>query len=511
MGTSSTYLIDTRRSEQPSSNYFGPSSTFSFLSLVRNIISRTGSPLLSKEFSHELSNRSKVDSLRPKEATGHLQNIISNYSTIAFHVPPRREADILIANYWTWVHTIYPVLHRPTFDSRYQALWQGSTSSQVTLDDVLFHCRLNVVFALGANFRSEIDPSDRRSMSELFFSRSEHLLKMELLDFANLEMVQGLVLIAQYLQSTDKPNYCWSIAGLAIRMAQAIGLHLEPPDGVIAGRKIDQIDSEVRKRVWTSCILLDRVLAMTYGRPLMMPPHVTKQTLHLPSPIDDEYLTRYPKAPGKQPENSPSLMACYSNTLVLQEILGEILASFYQGDQMVSSSQSGPKSHPEVSNSTLVSRLKAGDFQDLFRLEGKLSSWYDGLPAFLKVSQEDSSVNDVVQSSAILVPPKVIFARQANALRTRWLHVRLFLFRPALLAVLDQDQRSFASTPNLHGGPGASLLRQKMLNTLADLCIQAAEDSVNLIHENSSSEMSALAAWWYNVFCGYTLYRGSSP
>lgn len=158
---------------------------------------------------------------------------------------------------------------------------------------------------------------------------------------------------------------------------------------------------------------------MTYGRPLMMPPHMTKRTLHLPSPIDDEYLTTYPKAPGKQPENVPSLMACYSNTLVLQEILGEILASFYQGDHIPPPPQSGPKAHPEVSNSTLVTRLRAGDFQDLFRLEGMLSSWYDGLPPFLKVPQEGAIANDALQSSTILVPPGIIFARQANALRTR--------------------------------------------------------------------------------------------
>lgn len=158
---------------------------------------------------------------------------------------------------------------------------------------------------------------------------------------------------------------------------------------------------------------------MIYGRPLMMPPQLTRQTLHLPAPIDDEYLSRYPNPPGKQPEAVPSLMACYSQTLVLQEILGEILASFYQGDHMAFSSQPGPRYHAEVSNSTLVSRLKAGDFQDLFRLEGMLSSWYDGLPPYLKVYQEAWNVNNVLQTSANLVPPSVIFARQANALRTR--------------------------------------------------------------------------------------------
>jgi hypothetical protein len=256
MGTSSAYLIYAGRPEQPGSNYFGPSSTFSFLSLVRHIISRTGSPLASKEVSHELSD--KADGQPSKEAPRRFHNIVSKYDTTAFHIPPRREADTLIAHYWIWVHTIYPVLHRPSFDARYQALWQVSNPSQTTLDDVLFHCRLNVMFALGANFRSEMEPPDRRSISESFFSRSEHLLKMELLDFANLEMVQSLVLMAQYLQSTDKPNYCWSIVGLAIRLAQAIGLHLDSPEGVAAGRKIDQINAEVRKRVWASCILLDR-------------------------------------------------------------------------------------------------------------------------------------------------------------------------------------------------------------------------------------------------------------
>lgn len=160
---------------------------------------------------------------------------------------------------------------------------------------------------------------------------------------------------------------------------------------------------------------------MTYGRPLMMHPQFSRQSLHIPAPIDDEYLTRYPKPPGKQPDDVPSLMACYSQTLVLQEILGEILASFYQGDHTAPSSQSGPtpKYHAEVSNSTLVSRLKAGDFQDLFRLEGMLSSWYDGLPPYLKVYQEGLNVTNVLQQSANLVPPSIIFARQANALRTR--------------------------------------------------------------------------------------------
>lgn len=167
--------------------------------------------------------------------------------------------------------------------------------------------------------------------------------------------------------------------------------------------------------------MLSRVLATIYGRPLMMLSHVSQLSLHLPSPIDDEYLTRYPETPGKQPDGIPSLMASYSHTLVLQEILGEILSSFYQRDHETFSSPLGPRKSTEVSNSTLVDRLKSGDFQDLFRLEGMLTSWYDGLPTFLKTHQEIPNASNVsaLQNSSTLVPPSIIFARQANALRTR--------------------------------------------------------------------------------------------
>ena len=260
MGSSSTYLIYPERPEQSGANFFGPSSTVSFLSLVRHIVSGSGSPLATATSGKdEALPKSSED--RSKQVESHLlQDMASKYGTTAFHIPPRREADTLIANYWTWVHTIYPVLHRPSFNNRYQKLWQwqSPSSGRTNLDDVLFHCRLNAVFALGAHFQSDVEPADRKKISESFFLRAQHLLTMDLLAYANLEMVQSLVLMAQYLQSTDKPNYCWSIAGLAIRLAQAIGLHLESSQSEAAGHRLDQVDIEVKRRAWTNCILLDR-------------------------------------------------------------------------------------------------------------------------------------------------------------------------------------------------------------------------------------------------------------
>ncbi|KIW99851.1 uncharacterized protein Z518_10779 [Rhinocladiella mackenziei CBS 650.93] len=509
MGTSSSYIMRPDGPDHDTADYFGPSSTSSFLGLVRLVISKSSDPLRTGQ-SQGAPNKLAGPS-RTSDST--LRDIGWKYSSTAFHVPPRREAEALLANYWTRVYTLYPILHRPTFTRRYHALWQESQPFQTTLDDVLFHCMLNAIFALGAHFQPELEPAARTAKSESFFHQCQHLLTLDLLAHGNLEMVQALLLMAQYLQSTDKPNYCWSLAGLAMRMAQAIGLHLQSTESTAAnGQKWDQVELEVRRRVWGMCILLDRVLSMTYGRPLMMHPPMTRQSLVYPSMVDDEFLTRPPEAPGRQPEGIPSVIASYSYTLRLQEILGEILSAFYSGDQSSGSGAAGGenKSMKENSHSSLVNRLKAGDFQDLFRLDASLSKWHNSLPRYLKTDQGDirgdpecmyAFSNASPPSNDGIMPLSVIFSRQANALWTRWLHLRIFLFRPALLIVLDRDQDSFAFGPDGETSSDHSVLHQRMLRNLADLCVSAAEDLLDVIYSGRESEQSSLPAWWFNVFC----------
>jgi hypothetical protein len=185
----------------------------------------------------------------------------AKYHATAFHIPHRREADAWIGNYWIGVYSLYPVLHRPSFEEKYYQLWGPSlsSSSSSSLEDVSFQSSLNVIFALGAQFQAEIDPADRFSKWKSFFALTQQLFTLDLLAQPKLEIVQCLLLMTLYLQSREKSNYCWSLCGLATRTAQAIGLHIPPVDGVrTAGTKLDQVDLEVRRSVWGGCILMDR-------------------------------------------------------------------------------------------------------------------------------------------------------------------------------------------------------------------------------------------------------------
>jgi hypothetical protein len=75
-----------------------------------------------------------------------------------------------------------------------------------------------------------------------------------------------LLLMGQYLQSTQKSAQTWKMHGLAVRAAFQIGLHSSD-----LARDFSPIDREVRKRTWFGCIMLDRTLSMTFGRPASIP------------------------------------------------------------------------------------------------------------------------------------------------------------------------------------------------------------------------------------------------
>jgi hypothetical protein len=181
-----------------------------------------------------------------------------------FSLPSRRDADQLLNHFWNNVHLFYPWIHSPSFLKAYDRLW---TRDGVYLDardvlrvglggrgcsEVLFHTALNAIFALGCEVANSQKPEGEQAAIE-FMDRVDDLFQISLLDEDDLSVVQTLLLIAIYLQSTQNPMKCWGVAGLAIRMAQGIGLHLNHTYA-----RYTFVEAELRRRVWHGCLLLDR-------------------------------------------------------------------------------------------------------------------------------------------------------------------------------------------------------------------------------------------------------------
>ncbi|CAK7220258.1 hypothetical protein SCUCBS95973_004098 [Sporothrix curviconia] len=198
-------------------------------------------------------------------------------SGLGYTVPTRPEADQLVDGYRTWVHSLYPYVHMPSFLARYRAVWESTTSAKGRqtdrpstpastnyyegMSEKLFHCMLNLVFAMGALFSPSVAFQDRSSVSGTFFARGKALVDLDELACGSPALVQVLLLMGQYLQSTDAASSCWNIVGLTIHVCQGIGLHQEPEccrGDVCTGGHHSQLEREMRRRTWMCSVILDR-------------------------------------------------------------------------------------------------------------------------------------------------------------------------------------------------------------------------------------------------------------
>lgn len=412
---------------QRSSEYFGPSSTFSLLDEAHGAINQK----LYGQKPRAMSN----GQTHSQNAPARDKASMPEYAPFGlFSVPPRAEADALIDSYCSWVHSLYPFIHLPSFHRRYLRLWDSSLvpRNNVTdassrpnngyyddMGDKLFHCLINVVFALGALFSPKIIPQERHSVSKSFFDRCKKILDFDLLACGSPALVQTLLLMGQYLQSTDAPSTCWNIIGLAIRIAQGVGLHFEPKccRGESCPNGHDQLEREMRRRTWTGAVMFDRVLSLTYGRPLMVHPVKSKARFVLPSPIDDEFLSRDPENSGHQGPGSFSLIECYVQAVKLQDILGQVLASFY--NRATDDSDDVEQNDQESSDTaSRTNKIDDSDLQVLLNVDELLSAWHENLPSRLKSELYDFEVDQNSPSSPDSMRDRLL-KRQARVLKAR--------------------------------------------------------------------------------------------
>lgn len=267
------------RRESQGPDFFGPSSTLSFLCQARRAMSRSEvSPNCDRQKNAMLDFfQDEAISVGEKSRSPSFEASKNRFS-LAGHrliIPPRNQADALLESYWIKFHSLYPFLHRQSFTKKYLTLWTPSFtyhSAQIPqsqrdrgfydgLDDILFHCLLNLVFALGSQFDTIGEGGDRSELGSAFFGRAKALIDFDMLAQGNIYLVQILILMGQYLQSTDMTSACWNIVGLAIRVAQGIGLHHEPEycdQGCCSKGNLNQVETEMRRRAWTGCMILDR-------------------------------------------------------------------------------------------------------------------------------------------------------------------------------------------------------------------------------------------------------------
>lgn len=197
-----------------SAGYFGDSSIYAFISIVRPTNgSSAGSPTTAATLKHchvTSSPSSCVQQLdRARHGTADVNDCLA--------LPQRYLADRLVDAYFLYVHSLLPFIHEPTFRAKYERTWRSGPDG-IGNHHLSWLGVLNLIFAYGCEF-VDLPPDRARTSALRFFSRAKTILFSEVFRSGSLETVQTLLLMSHYLQSTNELNKCWSVVGLCIRMA----------------------------------------------------------------------------------------------------------------------------------------------------------------------------------------------------------------------------------------------------------------------------------------------------
>lgn len=384
--------------ERPTQGFFGSSSAASFMHQIKMAVDRrvTSPHRRTSDTILGVSHAPGLMSTRPEKPS----------SIQSYVLPPRKTADSLMGVYWSFVFPLYPLVDGIRLRAEYEKVWTGEP---LETDESMLMCTINVIFALACQLADFILPEEREASADAFFSRAKDLLQFNLWDTGSAALIQCLLLMAQYLQSTDSAHQCWIVTGLAIRNAQSLGLHL--PQTI--ARLPSPQEQQLARKIWHGCVLMDRydvphssdllcltssrVISMTFGRPAMIS-KASCESVPLPATVDEEYIPTASGIEATQPADQPSVMAFYAKSLELYEIMNDILLSLYK---------TVPEESPEDMYDLYFNKETNQGERTIFELDRALSKWSQSLPSHLRGNSLAGSTD-------------VVFYHQSVVLRARY-------------------------------------------------------------------------------------------
>ncbi|KFY77984.1 hypothetical protein V499_02754 [Pseudogymnoascus sp. VKM F-103] len=241
-------------------HFFGATSEMVFLDNVREYVQQLG---------YELPSSRALWS--PSLETIRQDAVQSNLSAeLRSQLPPQPLGAKLLEVYRNSVQAHTPMLYWPSILIKFQRIYTGSPVHYEHDQIVADFSILMMVWAVGAQMSdlAEVRHNSGRQMKNgwEFFeaARKYHgrgLIKARYtLDDAIISLLMSV-----YLMGASLPSPCWVITGITSRIIQDLGLHKRP-----SPHQLFNVEIESRNRLFWGAYIVDRVVALTCGRPVSL-------------------------------------------------------------------------------------------------------------------------------------------------------------------------------------------------------------------------------------------------
>ncbi|KAF2801517.1 uncharacterized protein BDZ99DRAFT_492508 [Mytilinidion resinicola] len=376
-------------------------------------------------------------------------------------LPQENETVKMIERFFSTTGVLFPYIDEEAFLNTYHEL----TSANIRTVRRSWLGLLNLVLAMStsASHGNGLTASERSANSDVFFRRALALCEKQIRHGTSLEVVQFLLLMSQYLQGTERSIETWNVHGLTVKAAYQLGLHSRD-----ALNQYPPLEREIRKRTWFGCVVLDRTLSMTMGRPASIPENFVK--LDLPCSFKSILPAGMNSHQNSTDEHSVEF---YTGTITLYKIMGEIVDVLY--------------------GSNLGCGVPDNVFDiasQLLQFEQKFLIWQHSLPAALSLVEPETLDSNADEHGTL---------RFRVILTLRFLNLRILTHRPLLSKYLESIRSAQSASQQL------PLLKQVGTNSLRT-CAYSAVTIIKLMQMvliPTSPARHLLGAWWFSLYYAF--------
>ena len=249
--------------------------------------------LLPKQKAHISQARNMDQGFASQTYAEDMDTAVVGHQIDAFSLPVKTTADSLVNAYFSTIHLSFPILNKMDFVSQYDQVY--SSMDPEGFRDRTFIATLQLVFAIAAVHAHLVQADwtgDARDHM-LYFSQARVLAVDTgiLNDDCYLGQVQVFGLGAMYLLVTNQLNRypnsplcdpqallifqrAWNLSGLAVRSAQAMGLHLRDVSASVTAET-----KALHAYNWFALMTLESMLTLMTGRPSMINPRDCSVTI----------------------------------------------------------------------------------------------------------------------------------------------------------------------------------------------------------------------------------------
>lgn len=195
----------------------------------------------------------------------------------ALTIPDTGLRNELLRSYAQYVHPYMPLLDLKDFLTPIE-----KNDGNNVLSLLLFHA---VMFAgtayIDMRFLHAQGFESRKAARKVFFQRARLLYDFDY-EIDRITLVQALLLMTYWYETPDDQKDTWHWMGVSISLAQTIGLHRNP-----AKSSMDTKRQKLWKRIWWSCFMRDRLIALGMRRPT----RIKHEDCDVPMLLEDDFET----------------------------------------------------------------------------------------------------------------------------------------------------------------------------------------------------------------------------